>query len=472
MRYIRFFIALFSPKMPIYFTYMLQQVEYNQSKFLKWLFRFPIFTNVIKRKTLQKTVAAQSLIVATYIIWILVNLSSVLLLRFSIYWAILFMFSPLISIGIVLLMLIIARLLIIRPKEKILITKSNAIFANSHAIKIAVAGSYGKTTMKHLLDSVLSQKFNVATTPGNMNTPIAHARFADKLSGSEDIIVLEYGEGKPGDISAFTKNTQPEYAIITGIAPNHLDQYKTIDLLANDLFSLREYISNEKLYISSDSVAIEKYLKKDDETFSRTESLGWKISAVYVSIDGTRFIMKRKSKKIVIKSKLLGFHQVAPLAFVASLAVKLGMKISEVETAIAKIPPFEHRMSTYLISGACIIDDTYNGNIEGMTAGLQLLKVLKAKRKVYVTPGLVDQGEQTESVHIRLAFAIMQADLALVVLMKNSATEIIQKTLHEHDYQGIVQLIEDPLNFYNNLEKVVAAGDLVLMQNDWTDNYN
>ena len=100
-----------------------------------------------------------------------------------------------------------------------------------------------------------------------------------------------------------------------------------------------------------------------------------------------------------------------------------------------------------------------------------MLAELKANRKIYVTPGLVDQGEQKESVHIQAGRLIAAADPDITVLMRNSVTAYIQKGLEQAKYSGEVRVENDPLKFYTNLNHFVASGDLVLMQNDWTDNY-
>jgi UDP-N-acetylmuramoyl-tripeptide--D-alanyl-D-alanine ligase len=138
---------------------------------------------------------------------------------------------------------------------------------------------------------------------------------------------------------------------------------------------------------------------------------------------------------------------------------------------VSKTKPYQHRLQPYELNGAWVIDDTYNGNLEGIKAGTALLRDLKAKRKIYVTPGLVDQGEENERVHIEVGKAIAQAKPDLVVLMKNSVTSYIKKGLKKGEYKGEVQVKDDPLDFYVNLKHLVASGDLVLMQNDWPDNY-
>jgi len=152
--------------------------------------------------------------------------------------------------------------------------------------------------------------------------------------------------------------------------------------------------------------------------------------------------------------------------------LELGLTKDQVEAGVAKTVAYEHRLQPRPLNGAWILDDTYNGNIEGVRVGLELLQDLSARNKIYVTPGLVDQGKETEAVHYEMGELIAGAKPNRVVLMRNSATEYIQQGLKKAGYAGKVDIIDDPLHFYTNLEYEIAAGDLVLMQNDWTDNYS
>lgn len=479
----RRFISYYSIKMPIYIVYMFQQVEYDPVKFISWLIhsdrrKIPL-SKIMYRKTLDYTHRAKLLLLVAYTSFISpILLALVNLVRgdgglFSRLYLLLliFVFIPLISSFSLIIFVTLAKWVIVNPKLKKQNEQALAIFEKHTGTIIAVAGSYGKTTMKELLTVILSQKFKVAATPGNMNTPTAHARFAHKLTGDEDIVIIEYGEGRPGDIERFARITQPKYAIITGLAPNHLDHYKTIDELAKDLFSLRKLVNRDKLLIADNSKLIKNYIRADDITFSDKSVLGWHISNIKVTINGINFSMAKSNNKFNLHSDLLGNHQVGPLALVVALGKKFGMSKSEIISAIGKTVAFEHRMQPYKIAGAWVIDDTYNGNLEGIRAGLKLLSQLDAKRKIYVTPGLVDQGVQTKSVHEEMADLIIRAKPDKVVLMHNSATVIIDRALKSKKFVGEVIIEPDPLDFYKNLEQFVAVGDLILMQNDWTDNY-
>lgn len=167
---------------------------------------------------------------------------------------------------------------------------------------------------------------------------------------------------------------------------------------------------------------------------------------------------------------MIGEHTIGVTSAVVALAHELGVTKKQIEAGMRRVLPFEHRMDPRPLHGAWIIDDTYNGNSLGVAAGLAFLKSSGARRRVYVTPGLVETGAAAESVHEEIGKQIaVSADV--VVLMKNSVTEYIKAGLLKKKFAGTLIEVDNPLEFYTNLEHFVAMGDIVLMQNDWTDNY-
>ncbi|MBC7708236.1 hypothetical protein H7Y63_03365, partial [Polaromonas sp.] len=342
---------------------------------------------------------------------------------------------------------------------------------NHPGAKIAVAGSYGKTTMKELLATVLSEGLDVAATPANKNVSSSHAYFARKLTGTEDVLVIEYGEGAPGDVERFARITSPTHAVITGLAPAHLDQYKTLAAAGQDILSVADYLKGNNVYVNDESPDLLPLLKPDYLRFNKHGALGWKVKDAALTLQGTSFTLTKGRKSLSLHSGLVGRHQIGFLSLVATLGLSLGLTPEQVQSGVAHTKPFEHRMQPYRLGGAWIIDDTYNGNLEGLRAGTALLAELPAARKIYVTPGLVDQGVETERVHITAGRCIAEAKPDIVVLMQNSVTNFIALGLREAGFNGEVRIEDNPLDFYTNLNHFVAAGDLVLMQNDWTDNY-
>jgi UDP-N-acetylmuramoyl-tripeptide--D-alanyl-D-alanine ligase len=479
--FIKAITVFYTPKTyPKTIVYMLQTTEYQPAAYLRWYWRTQNFNKVMVRRTLNETKAARQLLLGLYV-GITIQLLLGILLIYLWHWhniagGLIFGIAVIVSYPIVwahliTVPLISARIIIVRPKEKAKILASGRVFKKHKGIKIAIAGSYGKTSMKELLLSVLSEGKNVAATPANMNVASSHALFAESLSGKEDILLIEYGEGGPGDVKRFAQITHPTHGVITGLAPAHLDHYKSVEAAGEDIFSLAKYLNNKNVYVNSESASTESFIRPEFKLYNQTGVLGWVVSDIKISLKGTTFNLSKGNKKISIKSSLLGRHQVGPIALSVVLAEQFGMSNEQIISGVAAAKPFEHRMQAYGLSGGWVIDDTYNGNIEGIRAGTQLLSDLTAKRKIYVTPGLVDQGKENKAVHLELGRLIAGAEPDVVVLMKNSVTAFIVEGLKFASFKGLTKIEENPLQFYNNLGEFIAAGDVVLMQNDWPDNY-
>jgi UDP-N-acetylmuramoyl-tripeptide--D-alanyl-D-alanine ligase len=477
---LRSVLIFYTPRYPKIIVYMLQGSEYRPGSYLKWYWRTSDFSRVIVRRDLVSTKAARLLTLALdagLIIEVIAGLWLVYLWHWDslvggLYYGIaVIVAAPVVWAHLVVVPLLAGRFFIVKPHEERLIAESKEIFKKHKGVKLAVAGSYGKTSMKELLLTVLSQGKKVAATPGNKNVPISHALFAKTLTGDEDVVLLEYGEGAPGDVERFARTTHPTHGVITGLAPAHLDRYKTLQAAGEDIFSLAKYLKNKNIYVNGESPDAKQFLQPEFHIYDQEGALGWKVSNVKVGLDGTKFTLSKDKKELRLHSGLLGRHQLGPLSLTAGLAHELGVSDEEIIEGVATTKPFEHRMQPYLLAGAWVIDDTYNGNIEGIRAGTQLLSELPAKRKIYVTPGLVDQGPETEHIHIEIGELIAAAQPNLVVLMQNSVTKFIQKGLDAGSFNGELQIEPDPLGFYTNMSEFVAVGDLVMMQNDWPDNY-
>ncbi len=471
MRYLSYFYPL-GPKVLIY---MLQQVEYSTSHFLNWVLKLPNLAHIMKRQRLDFTARATLTVIVAYMVWVgLITLSIAgFYITNNYLYLLLLVVIPIIIIITLALFNFAFTVLVVSPKERSEIAKAHKRLGTNNAVRIAVLGSYGKTTMKELLTVILGEGLHVASTPGNKNVLISHARWVNKqLSGSEDVLIFEYGEYNPGDIAKLARFSQPSHCLITGLSSAHLDNYKTLDAIADDFNAVFDICESKNVLVNAESPELMSRVESNVNTYSLLGVMGWKITNIKSELNGVSFNMKYKTKTLEIKSQLVGKHLVGPLAACVALADTLGLSKQQIEAGVSKTAPFEHRMRPYKLGPATIIDDTYNGNLEGMKAGLELLSRAEAKRKIYVTPGLVEQGNLTEQIHLDLGKHIAQASPDKVILMKNSVTKFIQKGLVAHNYRGVVTIESEPLAFYQNLEHFVAAGDVVLLQNDWSDQYS
>lgn len=468
----KMFWTRYLPGYPKTLLYMLQNSDYSISDYRKWLARTSDFRNVAKRRRLIWTSKVKLLACAQGVI-----LCMIVILAFAAGYVwlplviVVVLATPwLLAYGII-VPLFIGDVFVSKKRVKNMIADATAIIARHKAVKIAIAGSFGKTTAKEVLKTVLSEKYNVVATPGNMNTPVGISRFAKTLHGDEEIIIFEFGESHVGDVKELAELAQPDMGLITGINEAHLQTFGSIKNTVKTIFELQDYLTPEKVYKNNESRYVREHVKSDDPKCYGREGVGeWHVQKSTVTIDGTVLTLRHGTATVQVETKLLGRHNIGIIVAAAAIGESLGMTDDEIKNGIEKTKPFEHRMQPYKLNGAYIIDDTYNGNIEGIEAGLALLKSLEAKRRVYVTPGLVEQGSKTQEIHEKIGRLIaLSADV--VVLMNNSVTAYIQNGLKDAGFGGVVKVVDEPLEFYENLEHFVSTGDIVLMQNDWTDNY-
>lgn len=472
-KYFTRFLSLYGPSYEKAVVYMLQKSEYKIGRFLRWYFKLPNFSKIFYRGELQKTPVTKAILS----ILILTRLSLIITGLFLIWKGKLFPVGPTLILLAPLIVLLVAiatvsffDLILVQPQRRKLNKKAEQIFKNSKAKKIAILGSYGKTTVKELLAQVLASKYKVAFTPGNMNTQVAHARFALSLKGDEDFIIVEYGEEEPGDIAKMAEVTSPDYAVITGMAPAHMDFLKSLDGVADELGSILQFVDKSKVFWNGDSEILVDYLGSKLEgssSYSTQKTLGQKLGKIdATSIDGIKF----KWGDITVQSQLLGQHMAGPLSLVAGLAERFGLSKNEIQPATLKTKAFDARMQPIKLGPATMINDGYNGNIEGIRAGIETLAKLEISgRKLYATPGLIAQGAENEAVHQQIAQMLAEANFDKIYLFKNANTEVIKEAMIKLKAPNAVEMVENPLEFLQGIQSFLAAGDVILVQNDLPD---
>lgn len=466
---------------PLYFlslVYMLQENIYDVQPYLSWLSKTRDFRHVMKRKKLVMTTKAKLLLIWLYVVAaILAVISIAFVANLSPLWLqiaaglILFMEVPIIAGFGLVIPLVLGTALIQRPREKRMVAVAKAKLAEHKGVKIAIAGSFGKTTMKEILLATLSEGKKVAATPGNMNTPIGISRFVDKLNGNEKILIFELGEYYPGDIRDLCDLVQPDMGVLTGINEAHLERFKSIDRTVTTIYELADYLGDKPLWVNGESKLVADNIRKGNIPYTHKGVDKLKVQHAKTGLKGTDFQIVGGGTKLRLHSDLLGMHNVGPLAAGVAIAHHLKLTPKQIETGISKTKPFEHRMQPAEAGGIWTIDDSYNGNPDGARVAIEFLAGLKDHRRVYVTPGLVEVGPATAVVHTQIGLWLAKS-VDVVILIKNSATPFIAKGLEEGGYKGEIIWYDDALTGLNSLSQITKPGDVVLLQNDWSDNYS
>jgi len=454
---IKRFLSRYSFSYPRTIVYMLQSSEYNIHDYLSWYFKVSDFKKVEVRKKFSKTAKGLLLLVCA---WVIVILSFILIDNLLLA---LLLFPYILAYGIIIPLLLIK--LIQLPIEHYLLFKTKTKIKNHKAFKIAIAGSFGKTTMREILKTVLSEGKIVSAPKDSYNTPLGISKFVEGLSGDEEIIIFELGEYYPGDIRQLCDIINPNMGIITGINEAHLKRFKTIDNTVKTIYELGEYL--DFLYVNGDSPLALDSARKTDIIYSSSGMGTNLVLDAKTDLNGLSF----KFRNSDFKSKLLGVHQIGPLVCAIEIALSLGLSMEQIQKGIAKTKPFSHRLEPKTdSSGVIIIDDSYNGNPDGVRVAIDFLKNISGRR-FYITPGLVEMGAKTKEVHLEIGKMLALAGIEHVVLIRNSVTSYIEEGLKDNDFKGELIWFDSALEAYNSIPSITISGDIVLLQNDWPDQY-
>ena len=171
---------------------------------------------------------------------------------------------------------------------------------------------------------------------------------------------------------------------------------------------------------------------------------------------------------------LLLLQQFSYLSAALIIATELGMTPNEFRFAARKIEPAEHRLQVKkLANGGTVIDDSYNGNSDGVKYGIGLLSRISGfKTKIYATPGLAETGYLKQQLHEEIAEFLYNASFDKIYLIKNSASVIIKSKLKELGYDmKKVRTFENSNESWKQIYSSLSTGDLLMIQNDLADIY-
>lgn len=475
--------SIFSRYRPRYIRsliYMLQACEYSIRDYLAWYERTVDFSRVERRKTLVKTGKVYALYISTYAMFVALMAAAYYGMAFAEAYARLIVLActaflaPYILAYGILIPLALLRVLQM-PVEYVLMERVRTKLARHKGLKIAIAGSFGKTGMREILRTVLSEGKKVAAPPFSYNTPLSIAGFVMQLKGDEEVLIFELGEYYPGDVMRLCKLLDPHVGIITGVNEAHLEKFRTLKKTAGTIFELAEYLGKKPVYINGESELARSNAKtamKNHILYSREGAGDCRIENPKSDLRGTSFGLVLDDVKSRPTSHLLGLHNIGPLAVSAHIASRLGFSRRQIDAGIGKTKAFAHRLEPKEDkAGIITLDDSYNGNPSGVRAIIDFLESLQGHRRWYVTPGLVEMGSRAPEVHREIGRRIAKAGLEKVVLITNSVTPYIEQGLREAHYAGEIIRFEDALEAYAALPHLTVKGDIVLLQNDWPDQY-
>ncbi|MDR1108296.1 MAG: UDP-N-acetylmuramoyl-tripeptide--D-alanyl-D-alanine ligase [Spirochaetaceae bacterium] len=342
---------------------------------------------------------------------------------------------------------------------------------------IGVTGSYGKTSTKYFLSRLLASKYNVLMTPESYNTPMGVVKtIRTRLKPIHEIFVCEMGAKKIGEIKEICDIVFPACGIITSIGPQHLETFKSLENIISTKFELARalpeggviFLNYENEYVRT-APCSQKRL-----SYGRTAAgCHYLARNIRVSGVGSAFDLTLSGgREYHFETKLLGLHQVENITGAIAVADYLGVAGEELVVAVRRLQSVPHRLELLRRNGLTIIDDSYNANVSGTRAALEVLGMFDGL-KILVTPGMIELGD-AEDQYNRQFGAAAAAVCDYVILVGARQTRSILAGLKSAAYpEEKIYIVQNPREAFEKIDTIPERGfpKVVLLENDLPDNY-
>lgn len=354
------------------------------------------------------------------------------------------------------------------PRNASFVRRAEKKLALSSLIKIGITGSYGKTSVKNILASVLSERYKVLATPGSYNTPLGIARVVNGSALDDyDVFIAEMGARHVGDIETLCELVMPDYSVITGICPQHLQSFGTVENIVRAKGEIL-YGTQHGAVMGRDEHTLKLYEKSPVETLLVGAEV--RVSDVASTANGTVFRLHIEDESAVVHTKLLGKHTANNMAIAATLAYMLDFSLEEIVRGLEKVDYIPHRLQPIVGGGVTVLDDSYNANIDGAKAAIEVLRLFPGNKTV-VTPGLVELGMLEESENE--AFGASLVGLEHILLVGDTLVKSIALGYkNAGGDESRLEIVPTLARAQERLREILQSGDTVLFLNDLPDVYN
>ncbi len=351
------------------------------------------------------------------------------------------------------------------------------LLAMDRLIRIGITGSYGKTSVKFILGTVLGEKYKTFVTPASFNTPMGVTRaIRENLQPGCQVFISEMGARHVGDIKEMCRLVKPTYGILTSVGPQHLETFKTIERIAQTKYELIDALPENGCAIFPDDGAICKKCYDQTQKTKVLVSVHGQVDVyagqIKATPQGSQFDLYIEGRPYPCQTKLLGEHNIQNILLAAAMALQIGLTPKEVAAGISKVEPVEHRLQIIPSNnGMTIIDDAFNSNPVGASAALKVLKGFDARR-IIITPGMVELGEKEADYNRQFGEEMATSvDIAIIIGKKRAQPILdgLKKGGMSDENVFCVQSLDESTQI---LQKLMRAGDVILYENDLPDNYN
>ncbi|MCD6211900.1 MAG: UDP-N-acetylmuramoyl-tripeptide--D-alanyl-D-alanine ligase [Sulfurovum sp.] len=325
---------------------------------------------------------------------------------------------------------------------------------------VGITASYGKTSIKNYIEHLLKAKYKTYATPRSVNTLGGVMKDVnDDLPEDTEVYVVEMGARGEGDISEITTFVNPHYVVVGKIGPAHIEYFKTMENIRNTKMEILQTDRLKTAWIHESAMVKPE---SNIHTFGENANLDMKsnipapefvIEDVEATLDATSFTLN----DVRYSASILGAFNAMNLAAAVLVAKELGLNDKEIQKGLSTLKSVDHRLQRIDAGGKVILDDSFNGNIDGTMASFALASTYNG-RKVVITPGLVEVDDA-----LNVQVAKKANEIFDVVVVTGDLNYAIFKEYVDPD--KLVKL-SNKAGMEEMLVEQTMPGDLILFAND------
>ena len=311
---------------------------------------------------------------------------------------------------------------------------------------IGVTGTNGKTTTKELIATVLSEKYNVLYTQGNLNNHIGVPKTLLNLRPDHDIAVVEMGANHPGEIRTLVNIVEPDFGLITNVGKAHLEGFGSFEGVIHTKGELYDFLrekpgsvvfidnGNEHLKGIANGLTLVKYGIGNDELLCAN-------GEVMSCAPMLQFRWRHGAGEWhEVSTHLIGTYNLTNMLAATCVGLYFNVTPEQIDHALANYCPTNNRSQLTITAHNRLIVDTYNANPTSMNAALCNFRDMEVSPKMVILGDMGELGESSHEEHCKVVKFLSENDIDNVWLVGKE-----------------FQKIPSPYRKFNDVEEVKAA---------------
>lgn len=443
----------------------LQQEGYQTDRFLSWWLKHWKQSAISQKKPLVWTQKVKNILLLATIVLLI---ATAVAIRLSFWLTILLLvvswWQP--------WLWMVLGVFILKPyewwnKNRVMAMTREKILSQKDMVVIGITGSFGKTSVKEILFTLLDEEGKTVKTPESYNTIFGIKKVVEfEILKKTKKFICEMGAYTRGEIVELCRMVPPKFAILTAVGTQHLEHFGSLKNTTLAKFELVDAVEPQNALVNLDNDLIKEHLKLTKYAEVKTYSLNNTKADFYLK----DFEMSKKGIIFQLggtkyEADLFGTVNLSNLLAAVSMARMVGVSEKKIASRLKLVRPVAHRLELKQIGNCTLIDNAFSSNETGFKTTLEDLRGLRGKKAI-ITPGIIELGNRTAEVHKQLGELADGVFDKYILVGRSERTMSFESGLKDRKK---IEYVSNSTNLWPIITKMAESFDWILLENDLTD---